>query len=103
MDQDAIEHLAGLARLNIGTGERKSLGVELSRILEFVAKLNEADASRVPEIPEHRAPNVVRPDEPGDGKTAEGRALLAQAPRSERGYVSVPPVFRRKTKRENPA
>ncbi len=92
LDESAVRHVAGLARLNITDAEATAYATQLSRILDYVAQLNELDPSDVPPTA-HPLPvsNVFREDEvqpswtPGDA--------LRNAPGHDRDYFQVPKVL----------
>jgi aspartyl-tRNA(Asn)/glutamyl-tRNA(Gln) amidotransferase subunit C len=44
-----VEHVAQLARLGLSDAERRTLGNELSAILDAISKLQEVDTSDIPE------------------------------------------------------
>ncbi|MBI4132863.1 MAG: Asp-tRNA(Asn)/Glu-tRNA(Gln) amidotransferase subunit GatC [Candidatus Sungbacteria bacterium] len=93
-----ILHIAHLARIELAPGEREKFKEELSRILEFVAKLNELDISGVkPLTGGTELENVMRADEPSrtGGEREVGADLIARAPQTRRGFVEVKAVFER--------
>lgn len=87
-----VEHVARLARLQFDEEEAEQLVRDLSRILDYVAKLNELDTSDV-EPTSHVIPlsnifreDVVVPSMPRD-------LLLSNAPSAEKGFFKVPKVI----------
>ncbi len=87
-----VNHIAKLARLGITDEEEKKFEKDLSAILEFVTKLNEADTEGVePTAHVTGATNVLREDETNllshDESVKSG--ILANAPEKERGYFKV--------------
>lgn len=89
--RDTIEHIAGLARLNITEAEKDKLTLEMENILSYVDKLNELDTSGLKPM-EHVIPlkNVLREDKVE--KSYNRDKMLANAPSSEDGCFKVPKV-----------
>ena len=87
-----VEHIARLARLEL-TGEQKALyRVQLSSILDYVARLQELDTSNIPATASVSVPQMpLRADEPSPGLKVE--ELLANAPQQEDNQFKIPPVF----------
>ena len=98
ISQKEIERIARLARIELAPRERDTLEQELSRILEFVAKLNELDISAVgPLSGGTELENVMRADAPSliEGEREVGAGLIQSAPQKRRGFVEVKAVFER--------
>jgi len=87
-----VEHIAELARLELGEEEIQELQRDLSRILEYVAQLNELDTAEVPPT-SHVTPQgeVLREDLPRPALPVE--EVLANAPHAEEGYFRVQAVL----------
>jgi aspartyl-tRNA(Asn)/glutamyl-tRNA(Gln) amidotransferase subunit C len=87
-----VEHIAGLARLELGEDEIESLQRDLSRILEYVDQLNELDTDGVPPTSHVTAQgDVLREDVPRPSlPTAD---VLANAPNAQEGYFRVHAVL----------
>jgi aspartyl-tRNA(Asn)/glutamyl-tRNA(Gln) amidotransferase subunit C len=87
-----IEHIAKLARLKL-TEEQKALYREqLSKILDYIAKLRELDTRDVPPTAGGGLTQMaLRPDEPRPSLPVD--VLLKNAPESEDGQFKIPPVF----------
>ncbi len=91
----SVLHISALARIELTPEEETKFADELSAILEFVAKLNEADTSRIsPMLGGTTLENVLRPDVQLE-KVLEGGAteLLNLAPEKKEGWVKVKEVF----------
>lgn len=92
IDIKQIEHLAKLSRLGLGEGEKESLVKDLSAILGFVEKLDQADVSGI--LPASNAAgifNAMREDKADQyGKQKE---LIDAAPASKDNLVKVKAVF----------
>lgn len=91
-----VNHIAKLARLGLTKEEEKKFGKELSAILDFVAKLNEADTEGVePMAQVTGTANVFRDDEEdpiSQGKHIKER-ILKNAPNSAGGFFKVKRVL----------
>ena len=82
-----IDALARLARIALTDEEKITLATEVAEILAMGECLSVAPAPIVAETPE----GVLRPDEPSEGLARE--EILAMAPTSAEGYVTVPHVL----------
>jgi aspartyl-tRNA(Asn)/glutamyl-tRNA(Gln) amidotransferase subunit C len=88
IDNDLIEYLAELSRLELGEAERASLAGDLTDILGYVEKLNELDTEGAPEMTHpFEAVNRFR----DDVVTNEDRReeILAGAPARKDDYFKV--------------
>ncbi len=89
INDDMIDHLADLAKLNFNAGEKEHLKKDLSRILTYIEKLNEVDTTGVePLIFMNDEVNILREDEPGI-MLPKQEALL-NAPAKDSDYFRVP-------------
>lgn len=92
-----IERLASLARLELGTKEKKKFTNQLSSILEYVEKINELELSHGKDVKDNqtraRAKMITdaRLDQVEDFNNPEN--LIKQAPRSKNNLVRTHPVF----------
>jgi len=87
-----VEHVAALARLGLTDAELDRMVVELNRILEAIAVLQEVDTSSVgPTAQVIPLENVMREDVTRDGIDRE--AALANAPLREGPHLRVPVVL----------
>lgn len=89
--KETIEHVAGLARLNLTPEEKETLTKEMAGIISYVDKLNELDTSNV-QPTSHVLPikNVFREDVSGDSYDRE--VILSNAQAKEDGCFKVPKV-----------
>ena len=89
---DDVRRVAALARLELSSGEQERLTTELSRILDYMEKLNELDTDGV-EPTAHLAPDasVFRADE--SERFEALRELLSQAPDLRENYFRVPRII----------
>jgi aspartyl-tRNA(Asn)/glutamyl-tRNA(Gln) amidotransferase subunit C len=87
-----VEHIAALARLNLSEAEKELFRLQLSSILEHVARLQALDTRDIPPtfsvLPSR---SVLRNDETASG--LEAQDLLRNAPQTEDGQFRVPAVF----------
>ena len=89
-----VERIAGLARIKI-MGKEKLKG-DLSRILDYVAKLNEIDTKSVEPLSQITGlVNSVRQDE-FRGEVGDKSLLISQAPEKENNLVKVRAVLEKK-------
>lgn len=87
-----VEHVAKLARLRLGPEESQAMAHDLSRILDYIAKLDELDVNDVqPMAHPMDVTNVLREDEPEPGLAVE--KILANAPEKDPPYFKVPKVL----------
>ena len=89
--REVIEHVAGLARLNLTEQEKERLTAEMAEVISYVDKLNELDTADVKPM-EHVIPirNVLREDKAA--KSLDRDKILANAPSHEDGCFKVPKV-----------
>jgi aspartyl-tRNA(Asn)/glutamyl-tRNA(Gln) amidotransferase subunit C len=92
LSRQEVEHIATLARLNLSEAEKELFRLQLSSILEHVARLQTLDTRDIPPtfsvLPIRSA---LRNDEPASG--LEAQELLRNAPQTEDGQFRVPAVF----------
>ena len=87
-----VQHVANLARLEFSDEETQHYTEQLSRILDYIGKLNELDTEDVPPTSHiHPLHNVVKPDVVKASSPRE--EVLANAPEAESGYFGVPRVI----------
>jgi|SRR5664279_1832462 len=87
-----VEHLAGLARIDLSDAELDHLAAELPAILDHVAVVQHAAGDDVPAM-SHPLPvdNVFRPDQVRPSLSPED--ALAAAPASEQQRFLVPKIL----------
>jgi len=92
IDEALVRHIAHLSRLKPSDDEVRLFSEQLSRIVEYVEKLNELDTEGV-EPTAHALPirNVFRDDVPTKPFTP-GQAL-ANAPQRDGNFFAVPKVL----------
>ncbi|MDX9992776.1 MAG: Asp-tRNA(Asn)/Glu-tRNA(Gln) amidotransferase subunit GatC [Anaerolineales bacterium] len=87
-----VEHIATLARLDLTAEEKERYRVQLSAILEHVARLQELDTSSIPAMSAvFGGENRLRADPSRPGLQPE--VLLQNAPDHEKSQFKIPPVF----------
>lgn len=92
IDRAAVDHVARLARLDLGEDERERMRAELSAILEHAEKIQALDLDGV-EPTSHSVPlvNALRPDAVEPSLPQE--VALANAPQAEDGRFRVPRII----------
>ena len=91
LDKAIVAHIAGLARIRLSEAELNPLADELSDILTWMEQLNEVDTSGVTPMASVAATELpMREDTVTDGRCRE--EILANAPRTARGFFVVPKV-----------
>jgi aspartyl-tRNA(Asn)/glutamyl-tRNA(Gln) amidotransferase subunit C len=92
LDKATVAHVAALARIRFSESELEPLADELSHILTWIDQLNEVDTAGVAPITSVAAAGLpMREDEVTDGGCRE--EILANAPRTARGFFVVPKVI----------
>jgi aspartyl-tRNA(Asn)/glutamyl-tRNA(Gln) amidotransferase subunit C len=91
LDKAIVRHIATLARIRLAEAELEPLAGELSHILDWVEQLNEVDTTGVPPMASAAAATLpMRDDAVTDGGCRDG--ILGSAPRTARGFFTVPKV-----------
>ena len=92
IDRAAVDHVARLARLDLGEDERERMRAELSKILEHVERIQALELDGV-EPTSHAIPlrNVMRPDETIPSLSQED--ALSGGPDVEDGRFRVPRII----------
>lgn len=88
-----IEKLASLSRLKLSLEEKEMFLQDMESILSYVSELPDIPAPESRPKPVLR--NVMREDGEPHPVGMHTEALLAEAPKSEDGYVSVKPILSR--------
>ncbi len=92
-----VEHIAKLAHLKLSAEEKARYRVQLSDILDHIAKLSELDTSGI--SPMTNAVEGASPLRADEARTSLPREkLLQNAPDAEKGQFKVPSVFGEKRK-----
>jgi aspartyl-tRNA(Asn)/glutamyl-tRNA(Gln) amidotransferase subunit C len=86
VDPETVDHVAGLARVDLDAAEREQFAEQFSDILEYFETLDE-----VPEVDTSAdLTNVMRPDEISESLSQE--EALKNAPATEDGHFKGPRV-----------
>ena len=90
---EEVRYIAKLARLQFTEEEEKVLAKDLSKVLDYMAKLNEVDTTDVPPMTHVLdLAGVTRPDKMQSRMTQE--EALRNAPESDGTFFRVPKVIR---------
>jgi aspartyl-tRNA(Asn)/glutamyl-tRNA(Gln) amidotransferase subunit C len=91
IDAATVRKVAHLARIRVDEARVEALAAELSGILTWIEQLNEVDTEGVAPMASTEAVALpMREDVVTDGGDAS--VILANAPRSDRGFFVVPKV-----------
>ncbi|HVN01325.1 MAG TPA: Asp-tRNA(Asn)/Glu-tRNA(Gln) amidotransferase subunit GatC [Caulobacteraceae bacterium] len=91
IDAATVKKVARLARIHVEEAELASMAAELSGILAWIEQLNEVDTEGVqPMASTEAVPLPMREDVVTDG--GDPAKILANAPKSDRGFFVVPKV-----------
>ncbi|MFQ5632349.1 MAG: Asp-tRNA(Asn)/Glu-tRNA(Gln) amidotransferase subunit GatC [bacterium] len=89
---EQVKHVAALAKLEFREDELQAMADDLSKIVQYVEKLNELDLENVLETAHVLdLTNVFRKDQAKKWLSQE--EALANAPARNKGYFSVPKVI----------
>jgi aspartyl-tRNA(Asn)/glutamyl-tRNA(Gln) amidotransferase subunit C len=91
LDQATVARIATLARIRIDEEQQAAMAAELSKILDWIAQLDEVDTAEVEPM---RSVMDIKTAWRGDIVTDGGRAedVLRNAPRRQDNYFVVPKV-----------
>ena len=91
IDADTVRKAARLARIRVEEAALQPLAQELSGIMAWIEQLNEVDTAGVEPMASCEAVALpMREDVITDGNKRE--AILANAPKADRGFFVVPKV-----------
>lgn len=92
LDEQAVRHIADLARLPLTDEEVQKFKGQLSSTLEYIDQLNQVDTSKVAFPPQITGlENVLRDDEVTPSLSQE--EALSNAPKKHKGYFVVKAIF----------
>jgi aspartyl-tRNA(Asn)/glutamyl-tRNA(Gln) amidotransferase subunit C len=92
IDKETVEKVAHLARLELSESEKQDMIQDMSKILDFMAKLNELDTTGVePLVYMTDGANVLREDVVKQQITHE--EALENAPKHDKDYFLVAKVI----------
>ena len=87
-----MENLAKLCRIKMSVDEQKELLGEMSAVLDFVKQIQEVETTGRKPIAEELK-NVMREDENPRESGFYTKDILAEAPRTEKGYIKVKKIL----------
>lgn len=91
-ERKIVDYVAGLARINVSPEEKEFLNKQLSKILEYIDKLNELNVEEVePMRGLHPENNIFRSDEVKPSSCQDD--ILNNAPAKEDNYFKIPKVI----------
>lgn len=94
INKKEVEHIAKLARLGLSQEEINKFQKELSKILDYITKLEEVDISSVePTSHSILLENIKREDETKPQKTETKRELIKAAPQEKERYIKVKSIL----------
>ena len=92
IDQETLQKIAHLARLNFDSQAAEKMSADLSQVLNWVEQLQEVDTEGVAPLTNMSAEvNALRKDVVGAQLTQE--QALKNAPQQENGFFCVPKVM----------
>ena len=87
-----INHTAKLANLNLSPAEKKTFDAQLSKVLDYINKLNQVDTKDVLPIGQITGlENVTRDDTPAPSLSQDD--ALKNASRTHNGFFEVDAIF----------
>jgi aspartyl-tRNA(Asn)/glutamyl-tRNA(Gln) amidotransferase subunit C len=92
IEQETLQKIAHLARLNFDAREAEKMSADLSQVLNWVDQLQEVDTQGVAPLTNMSAEvNVFRTDVIGTQLTQD--EALKNSPQKENGFFTVPKVL----------
>ncbi len=92
IDPKSIEHIAKLARIDLDEGELEYFSSQLSKIVSYIAKINQLESKDAPDaFSPHGHTNVYRDDKVIKFDNREG--LVKIFPAREEGFIKIPKVI----------
>ncbi|MDD5146444.1 MAG: Asp-tRNA(Asn)/Glu-tRNA(Gln) amidotransferase subunit GatC [Candidatus Pacebacteria bacterium] len=94
ISREQVEHIAGLARLELSEKEIEKMQKDLAEILGYIDMLGEVDINNI-EPTSHSLPlhNMMRGDVVEQQTPETVEAMLNQAPQKEGNYIKVKEVL----------
>ncbi len=98
INKETLEHLAGLARIEISEKDESKLLEDLRKIFDYFEELKEVDTENVEPMVGGNifSENVFREDAEGESYgnlCGKSEKLKGAFPEKEGGFLKVPPVF----------
>lgn len=94
IDEETVDRLAKLAKLSFSPEEKERIKADLSRILDFIDKLNEVDTEGVePLIYMNEHEDLLREDVVNF--VVSQKEALSNSPDKDSDYIKVPKVLKK--------
>jgi aspartyl/glutamyl-tRNA(Asn/Gln) amidotransferase C subunit len=94
ISKEQVEHIAKLARIELTEKEKEKFATELSSILEYIDKLNQANTEKTEPISQVTGlENVTREDDSGPENQKSKDKIIAEAPAKKGDYFKVPKIL----------
>jgi len=95
INKQEVQHIAKLARLGLTPKEVAQFQKELSKILDYIEKLEKVDISKVePTSHSIRVENIMRIDESKKEKIEIGKKLVEMAPEKKGGFLKTKSIIK---------
>ena len=96
INKSEVEHVARLARLEIGESEKNPFSEQLSQILKYMDQLGTVNTEGIPQTATVREQTNVFQDDIPHPCLSTGQAT-ANAPQTEAGFFLVPKILSDRT------
>lgn len=94
LSSDEVQHIADLARIEVGEEEKEKYAEDLSAVLSYIDQLSEVDTKNIPATNQVTGlTNVVREDIMEDCDDETRKRIIDSAPLEENGYIKVKAVL----------
>lgn len=94
IDEDLLNHLLGLARIDIGEAEKEKILLDLKNILSYLKQVDKVPVDGVkPFLGAAFQKNVLREDKSGKNDLEERERCLKEAPELNEGYFQSPRIL----------
>ena len=95
INKKSLEHLAGLARIELKGGEEEKFLADLKKILEHFEELRTLHTENIqPLTGGTEQKNIMREDEVfKENHFVKAEKITSQFLEEEKGYLKIPPVF----------
>ena len=92
IDRKTTEYIAKLCRIDLDNEELEYFSLQLSKIVSYIAKINEIESKDIPaSFSAHSQTNVYRKDQVCKFENRVG--LVKIFPVSEEGFIKIPKVI----------
>jgi len=88
-----VEHLAGLARIEVSDTEKELLRHDLEGILEYVSQIKKVEGEQEEQVEQVELRNVMREDSEPHKAGIFTEDILKQAPRRDGNRISVKKIM----------